>query len=327
MPAGAAPAPAWRWVLLGLLALLILPAVPVLPVLAPVPQAAVLLVPAIAACAVVGWWQGGRLALAVIWVAAAVWLLTRPLPGSEGFASLARGWGVLLAAMFGLLCVLRPRRPVFDQALVAVALTFVVALAVLLTLPGAIGTDLGRLVEAEYASRVGEWRAWITSVGAQPGWMQELREPVLAEYARLPDRSVAMLPAALALQSLAVLAVAWALYQRLGRARIGPSIGRLRDFRFNDQLVWGLIVGITLVLVEAFGELRGAGINLLVFFGALYVVRGAGVLAWLLGPKRWARVLLVTVGVIAWQLLAPFALVLGVGDTWLDWRGRTRPTS
>ena len=81
------------------------------------------------------------------------------------------------------------------------------------------------------------------------------------------------------------------------------------------------------MLVEAFGELRGAGINLLVFFGALYVVRGAGVLAWLLGPKRWARVLLVTVGVIAWQLLAPFALVLGVGDTWLDWRGRTRPTS
>ena len=313
--------------LLGLLALLILPAVPVLPVLAPVPQAAVLLVPAIAACAVVGWWQGGRLALAVIWTAAAVWLLSRPLPGSEGFASLARGWGVLLAAMFGLLCVLRPRRPVFDQALVAVALTFVVALAVLLTLPGAIGTDLGRLVETEYASRVGEWRAWITSVGAQPAWMQELREPVLAEYARLPERSVTMLPAALALQSLAVLTVAWGLYQRLGRARIGPPIGRLRDFRFNDQLVWGLIVGITLVLVEAFAELRGAGINLLVFFGALYVVRGAGVLAWLLGPKRWARVLLVTVGVIAWQLLAPFALVLGVGDTWLDWRGRTRPTS
>lgn len=313
--------------LLGLLGVLLLPAVPVLPVLAPIPQAAVLLVPAIAACALVGWWQGGRPALALVWVAAAVWLLSRPLPGSEGFASLARGWGVLLAAVFGMLLVLRPRRALLDQALVAVALTFVVAVVVLLTLPGAIGTDLGRLLETEYASRVGEWRTWITALDAQPAWMAELREPVLAEYARLPDRSVVVLPAALALQSLAVLAVAWALYQRLGRARIGPPIGRLRDFRFGDQLVWGLIVGITLVLVEAFGELRGAGINLLVFFGALYVVRGAGVLAWLLGPKRWARVLLVAVGVVAWQLLAPFALVLGVGDTWLDWRGRTRPTS
>ena len=327
MPEPVGAAPAWRWVLLGLVALLLLPAVPVLPVLAPIPQAAVLLVPAIAACALVGWWQGGRPALAVIWVAAAVWLLTRPLPGSEAFASLARGWGVLLAAVFGALCVLRPRRGVLDQALVAVALTFVVALVVLLTLPGAIGADLGRLLQAEYASRVGEWRTWITTLDAQPAWMARFREPVLVEYARLPDRSVAVLPAALALQSLGVLAVAWALYQRLGRVRIGPPMGRLRDFRFSDQLVWGLIVGITLVLVEAFGELRGAGINLLVFFGALYVVRGAGVLAWLLGPKRWARVLLVTVGVIAWQLLAPFALVLGVGDTWLDWRGRTRPTS
>ena len=30
---------------------------------------------------------------------------------------------------------------------------------------------------------------------------------------------------------------------------------------------------------------------------------------------------------LAWQLLAPFALAIGVGDTWLDWRNRARPTS
>ena len=79
--------------------------------------------------------------------------------------------------------------------------------------------------------------------------------------------------------------------------------------------------------MPGFAELRGAGVNLLVFFGGLYVVRGLGVLAWLFAPRRWAKVLLVVVGVLAWQLLAPFALAIGVGDTWLDWRGRTRPSS
>ena len=142
----------------------------------------------------------------------------------------------------------------------------------------------------------------------------------------MPDRSLVVLPAMLALESLAALAVAWALYQRLARARLGPPLAPLRAFRFSDQLIWSLVVGVTLLVLPAFAELRSVGINLLVFFGALYVVRGLGVLSFLLAPRRWTKALLVAVGLIAWQLLAAFALALGVGDTWLDWRSRTRPT-
>ena len=322
--------------LLGLAAAVLVPALPVLPVLVPIEQTLVLLAPVLAALALVGWWQGGRLLSAVIWIAAAGWVLAQRLPGSDGFGWLVRGWAVLLAGVFGLMLLLRPRRTLLDQALPTIGISLTLAVGALLTRGGAVGEQLGRLLREEFAQRTDEWRLMLGRLAATPEWAAyaarypeatTLRQQVEAQYAALPGRSVVVVAALLAIESLAVLALAWALYQRLGRTRVGPPLGPLRGFRFNDQLVWGLIVGITLLVVPGFAELRGAGLNLLVFFGALYVVRGLGVLAWLFTPRRWAKVLLVVVGVLAWQLLAPFALAIGVGDTWLDWRGRARPSS
>ena len=315
---------------------MLVPSLPALPALVPVEQAVVLLAPALAVCALMSWWHGGRLLLAVVWCAVAVWMLTRPLPGAAEYGLLAHGWGILLAGVFGLVCLLRPGRAFFSQALPTVGISLVLGIAALATRTGGSGPQLVRLMTAEYAQRTNEWLLWLQHLAATPEWADyarrypdvvALRDQVVAQYASMPERSVALLPAMLGLESLAVLALAWALYQRLGRARIGPSLAALRTFRFSDQLIWGLIVGITFLVVPGFGELRGIGVNLLVFFGALYVVRGLGVLAWLFAPRRWAKVLLVAVGVLAWQLLAPFALAIGVGDTWLDWRNRARPTS
>jgi len=323
-------------VLLGLAAAVLVPALPVLPVLVPIEQTLVLLAPALAALALVGWWQGGRLLPAVVWVAAAAWVLAQRVPGSDGFGWLVRGWAVLLAGVFGLMLLLRPRRPLLDQALPTVGISLALAVGALLTRGGPVGGQLARLLREEFAQRTDEWRLMLGRLAATPEWAAyaarypeatTLRQQVEAQYAALPGRSLVVVAALLAIESLAVLALAWALYQRLGRTRVGPPLQPLRGFRFNDQLVWGLIVGITLLVVPGFAELRGAGLNLLVFFGALYVVRGLGVLAWLFTPRRWAKVLLVVVGVLAWQLLAPFALAIGVGDTWLDWRGRARPSS
>jgi len=314
----------------------LVPSLPALPALVPIEQAVVLLAPALAVCALVSWWHGGRLLLALVWCAVAVWMLTRPLPGSVEYGLLAHGWGILLAGVFGLVCLLRPGRAFFSQALPTVGISLVLGIAALATRTGGSGPQLVRLMTAEYAQRTNEWLLWLQHLAATPEWADyarrypdvvALRDQVVAQYASMPERSVALLPAMLGLEALAVLALAWALYQRLGRARIGPSLAALRTFRFSDQLIWGLIVGITFLVVPGFGELRGIGVNLLVFFGALYVVRGLGVLAWLFAPRRWAKVLLVAVGVLAWQLLAPFALAIGVGDTWLDWRNRARPTS
>lgn len=341
IPAGAgadaAPPPAWRWVLLGLLAVLLVPALPMLPVLAPIAQPAVLLVPAVAACALVGWWRGGRLAPAVVWGAVAVWVVTQPIPGGAGYGLLVRGWALVVAGVFGLLCLLRPGRGFLDQALTTVALALCLAAVAPLAADGSPGARVASVTGAEYAQRAAASAAWLRQGLASPEWaqfaarypefVQTVREQQEAHFAALPQRSLLVLPAMLALQSLALLALGWALYQRLGRTRVGPPLGALRHFRFNDQLIWGLIVAITLLVLPGFGELRGVAVNLLVFFGALYVVRGVGVLSWLFAPRRWTRVILAVLAVPAWQLLAPFALAIGIGDTWLDWRNRPRPTS
>jgi hypothetical protein len=334
--APAAGPPAWRYVLLGLAAAVLVPALPVLPVLVPIEQTLLLLAPVLAALALVGWWQGGRLLPAVVWVAASAWVLAQRVPGSEGFGWMVRGWALLLAGVFGLLLLLRPKRSLFEQALPTVGISLALAVGVLLTRTGPLGAQLGRLLRDEFVQRTNEWSAVVARFAATPEWAAysarypeaaALRQQIEAQYAALPDRSLVVVPAMLAIESLAVLALGWALYQRLGRVRVGPALQPLRAFRFSDQLVWGLIVGITLIVVPGFAELRDAGVNLLVFFGALYAVRGLGVLAWLFAPRRWAKVALVVVGVLAWQLLAPFALAIGVGDTWLDWRGRARPSS
>lgn len=312
------------------------PAAPILPVMAPVAQALVLLVPAFAICTLVGWWMGGRPMLALIWVLLAGWVVAQPIPGSSSYGWLVRGWAVLLPGVFGFFCLARPQKGFFSQALPAVAVSLVLGLVALVATSTPVASHLGQTVLAEYAGRGNQWTVMIERLTATKEWSeylanspeaQTLKQQVLTEYGRMPARSLTVLPAMLALESMAVLAVAWVLYQRLARVRIGPPLAPLRSFRFNDQLIWGLVVGITIVVLPSFADLRAVGVNLLVFFGALYVVRGLGVISWMLAPRRWTRALIVAVGLLAWQLLATMALALGVGDTWLDWRNRARPTS
>src|SRR5436309_11792362 len=127
-----------------------------------------------------------------------------------------------------------------------------------------------------------------------------------------PTFAATLLPALLALESLAVLALGWGVYRRLSPVQIGPPLSPLTEFRFNDQLVWGLAVGATLSLLPAFQEARNAGYNLLLFFGALYLVRGIGVLVWL---SRGRYLYIVILGFVP-QVFLIVTLALGLGDTW-----------
>jgi hypothetical protein len=138
---------------------------------------------------------------------------------------------------------------------------------------------------------------------------------------------VRLAPALLGLETLLALALGWAAYHRLARARIGPPLAALRHLRFNDQWVWGLIVGFTALLLPTMAEWRTAGINLVAFFGTLYALRGAGVLTWYIPDRAavWAPLgLLVLVPVLGpvWVLVALLTVTfaLGLGDTWRDFR-------
>jgi len=65
----------------------------------------------------------------------------------------------------------------------------------------------------------------------------------------------------------------------------------------------------------------------LVFFGALYAVRGLGVMSWfLVSPGRlFGSMVMIAVALI--PVLWSIPLGLGLGDTWIDWRRRVRPAT
>lgn len=354
MTAAPAPAPTergWGKLLLAIAAFLLLPAFPYLRAILPIERTTLLFVPAVAASALVGWWAGGRMLPALVWVALAVLMAVQPGPTPAPYWNLARGWSLLLAGAFGLVCLFGGRRPLFPRAMVA--LSVALAMAFIMSSLGPVkGAQAQETVAAELMRRNAESMDLLTQFleSRAKDWQQASEKvPMLAQMpARVEGQlraearaGVVVFPALLALQSLAGLALAWGTYHRLSRTRLGAPLGALRDFRFNDQFVWGLIVGLAIVFLPSLAPLRGLGFNLLVFFGALYALRGLGVLAWFLAPGALAITLLIgfvmlglfwapvltDVALLGFVVMAAAAFALGLGDTWANWRERARPTT
>lgn len=346
MSAAVTPAPAergWGKLLLALAAFLFLPHVPPFTALLPVEETLLLLLPALAACCLVGWWAGGRLLLAVVCVGLTLRVLAlNAAPGS--FYNLVRGWSLLVAGGFGLICLLGVHRPFFPRALATLGLALVLVSAIGLKGP-LTPSRATQAVELEFARRNAAATAMFRSVVEEhPEIMQRMPEAgtMLAEVdQRLKEASetgVQLFPSLLLLESLIALALAWTTYHRIARTRLGAPLGPLKDFRFNDQLVWGLIAGLAIVFLPALDFIEGVGRNLLVFFGALYAIRGFGVLSWFLAPGVLAATLMVGFAMLWWPVLSVVAISgfvlltlaafgLGLGDTWADWRRRARPTT
>ncbi len=319
----------WRPLFWGLAAFLICPFLPFFEALIPVQQTLLLLVPVIAACSIVGWKLGGRAALAVIWIVFSIWILLQPAgPRGTQYDQMARGWALLLAASFGLVSLWSTAMPFFSRALFSVGLAVGIGFLLALSSPSGIarfqhaaGEDLTRRVSStiekvQEGMDTPEWREVAAKVPALDTWNEDSEAVMRAT----PTFAATLLPALLALESLAALAIGWAVYRRLSPVQIGPPLSPLTEFRFNDQLVWGLAVGATLCLLPAFGEGKNAGYNLLLFFGALYLIRGIGVLAWI-SRGRYAFIVLLS---LIPQVFVIVTLALGLGDTWLDLRKRAK---
>lgn len=367
-PSGAAPQErGWGWFVVGLVLMVLVTAAPAWPgalalpgaavrLLLPVEQFALLVLAAIAACAAIGWWSGGTLLMALLWAGAAGWVLWRaPLPAA-GYGAFVRGWALCLAAAFGLVCLASPARAFLSRALGALLLAGTVTLFGVTAGEGVAGepfAPMSQVLVREYQQRLdGSLQVWreraasptwrgfaerfpeaAARAGRMEGVLVALAEPAPATSGAGSGASalVRLAPALLALESLMALALGWAAYHRLARARIGPPLGALRDLRFNDQLVWGVVVGATILLLPTLSAWRTAGINLVAFFGTLYALRGAGVVTWWV-PDRFAGwvplglVLLVPLLGAMWFLLALLAVTfaLGLGDTWRDFRAGAR---
>ncbi|HEY2374396.1 MAG TPA: DUF2232 domain-containing protein [Gemmatimonadaceae bacterium] len=338
----------WRKLILALVAFVLVPQIPHLRAILPIEQTIYLLVPALAACFLVGWWAGGRALLALGWVALAAWMMWQRPGLPDAFHNLERGWSLLLAGAFGMTCLFGERRPLFARALGA--LSIAIFLAIAMSTMGPVPVSAAKeTIASEFVQRNAEYMSRINSViGEHPKEWNDLvaRFPTFASMPAETDKQLTTLsrvgltvfPSLLALESLIALALAWAIYHRLSRARLGAPLRPLREFRFNDQLVWGLMVGLTIVVLPTLQSFRGVGRNLLVFFYALYAIRGLAVLAWFLAPGALAATFTVAFAML-WLPIVQYAaaagfivllfasFVLGLGDTWADWRRRVRPTS
>lgn len=235
---------------------------------------------------------------------------------SSGFWYVERGWALLLGSCFLALSLRWPGGRFLSRGLGAVVVAFALMALLLRVRPG----DWS-VMEWLVRSRM----EWALSLVLQSVRLSMGPEAVPADLESQFQLVVAIqgtvFPALLGLASLSALGFAWWMFRRVSRGQ-GRSLGPLRDFRFNDQLVWILILGVVAFLATS-GALERAGANAAFFMGALYLLRGAAVVLFLAGGLSFFGTALLLAGFV---LLAPFtmvgAMMIGLGDTWFDLRKR-----
>jgi Predicted membrane protein (DUF2232) len=245
-----------------------------------------------------------------------VWLTLGP---ADELEQLERAWIVLLSGSLLVVVVSGRARGFVATTLAAVAGAGAAAVA-LMASTGLTGAKLLGMAQQHYFLQTRQLLDLVAPVGTP------MREPVQQSLQAGLAFLGTFLPGVVLLQSLAAMALAWAIYHRLARRPASEPLLPLAAFRFNDHLIWGVALSLVIVLLPRLAWARALGGNLLVFFGGLYLVRGVAVLAAVAaasgvgGPVAYVLALLVTVFLLPVVALA--ALALGLTDTLVDWRLR-----
>lgn len=137
-----------------------------------------------------------------------------------------------------------------------------------------------------------------------------------------------LFPAWLALIALGSARLTWSWYHRIAHAPILPPAKPFREFRFNDHLVWLLVLLIALLLLPVPPSVTLVAGNALVVVGSLYVLRGAAIArgALLRASPFFIGILLLIM--LPFFYIVPIGLaMLGIADTWLDFRRRAASAS
>lgn len=256
--------------------------------------------------------RGGTVFFATL--LAAVVVVSGPRDGSW---FVERAWALTVGGIFVAVSLARPRWGLTSRTLAAVGSTTAAWAAFMLVRAGAWGAV--------------DWAVTDQLRAAYATWMDVMRvvqqgeamSPALASAIyRTVEMQASVFPALVALESMAALAVAWWLYVRLFQTE-ESSIGSLGGFRFNDHLVWVMIVGLLLLGLRTEDVVTRVGANLSVFMGALYALRGMGVVVFVSGGLSLFGYGMFVLGfVFAAPVVLGFAALFGIADTWLDLRER-----
>lgn len=246
-------------------------------------------------------------------------MLAIALAGSPAgpFWYFERGWALVLGAWFVLGGAVRPGLRFLPRALASIVAAALTSAAIFAIGGGWLGLD--SVIATEYREAGAQGAAFFRQLqsGATAADLGSAWERAAAIQA-------VIYPALVALGSLAALAVAWWGARRLIHREAQP-LGALREFRFNDELVWTVIAGLALWLLPLGAAAHRIGLNALTFMAGLYALRGAAVLLSMLGAIRpLGAVLGVAVVVLLYPFVMSAALVVGLTDTWLDFRTRRR---
>ena len=239
-----------------------------------------------------------------------------------GMWYLERGWTIILAGFFVVLTMRWPGSRFFPRALGALVGTFALVAVLMVLRPGSWGM-------VDWFVTEGVMKSVSLAMNLVSAWDPDVEIPAAMvntafEMAALQGR---LFPALLGLSSLAALGVAWWTYVRLS-AGSDQGLGPLQDFRFNDHFVWLLLVGLAFIVLGLGDAWTRAGTNAVVFMGGLYAVRGAAVVLFFNGGISLFGFLVMVLGMLVFApLLTMSALVIGVGDTWLDLRAKAEALS
>lgn len=235
----------------------------------------------------------------------------------DGVWFMDRAWALLVGGLFVALSLARPMSKLSTRALLAVLGAGAVTAAFISLRAGAWGAvdwainDRVQFTIAQTLEQVVNWRQ---GEALAPAFVLSMYE--------LAEAQMEVFPAITGLTSMAALCVVWWLYARLTSSD-QPGLGPLKEFRFNDQLVWVFVGGLLLLVTRAGEPLGRVGANAMVFMGALFALRGAAVVVFISGGVSLVGLLVVTVGlVLVPALVLSGALVIGIGDVYLDVRGR-----
>jgi hypothetical protein len=255
-----------------------------------------------------------------VWaVAVAIIAVLLSLGPADEFEQLERAWVVLLTASLAIVLIATGARGYASSSLLAVAGAGGAAGILMLVTHLTWGMVAG-LVEHHYFLLARTLVDLVAPVGTPAH--ETINGSLLGGIHVLSG----LLPGLVLLQSLAALALAWALYHRIARQPRSEPLGPLALFRFNDHLIWGVAVSLLVVLLPRLAWAKALGGNLLVFFGGLYLVRGVAVLAAVAAAVGFsgllASLIVLFVSAFLMPVVAVTALALGLSDTLVDWRLR-----